>query len=298
MRRTMERLRRTMLFVPGGNERFLTKALGLPVDCVILDLEDSVSLDKKALAREALGEALKTADFGQKEKVVRINPLETEYGKPDIAVVTRGRPDMLLLPKVGRPEDVVACDTLITEAEKKAGLPPGSIGLMAMIETPLGIVNIDAIALASPRMEGLIFGAADYTRETRGTITPDRAELHYPMSRILLAARVAVIDDIDTPYFDITDPEGLQQHTQQAKDMGYDGKSIIHPSQVEVVNQIFTPTMDEVAHAKRVIKAFENARKAGKGVTQLDGKLVENVHVEMAQRILMIAEKVGLSRQD
>ena len=293
----MDRLRRTMLFVPGGNEKFLTKALGLSVDCVILDLEDSVSLDRKASAREAVAEALKTADFDPKETVVRINPLETEYGKPDIAVVTRGRPDVFLLPKVGRPEDVVACDALVTEAEKKEGLPPRTIGLMAMIETPLGIVNIDEIALASPRMKGLVFGAADYTRETRGTITPDRVELHYPMSRILLAARVAGIDAIDTPHFDITDPEGLRRHTQQAKDMGYDGKSIIHPSQVEVVNQIFTPTLDEVAHANRVIEAFETARKAGKGVTQLDGKLVENVHVEMAQRILMIAEKVGLSKQ-
>jgi len=293
----MERLRRTMLFVPGGNQRFLTRALGLPVDCLILDLEDSVSLDKKALAREAVTEALKTADFDRKEKVVRINPLETQYGKPDINVVTQGRPDMLLVPKVGRPEDVVGQDDLVTEAEKKEGLPPGSIGLMALIETPLGVVNIDAIALASPRMKGLLFGAADYTRETRGRITPDRAELHYPMSRILLAARVAGIDAIDTPYFDIKDPEGLRRHTQQAKDMGYDGKAIIHPSQVEIVNQIFTPTTDEVAHAKRVIEAFETARKAGKGATELDGKVVENVHVEMAQRILMMAEKVGLSKQ-
>jgi citrate lyase subunit beta/citryl-CoA lyase len=293
--RIMERLRRTMLFLPGGNQRFLTKGLGLAVDSLILDLEDSVTPENKASAREAVAEALTSSHFGDKEKVVRVNSLATDYGKSDIAAVTNARPDALLVPKVNRPEDVVAYDALIAEAEKNANLPPGGIGLMAMIETPLGVVNIDAIASACPRMRSLIFGAADYTRETRGRISPGRPELYYPMIRILLGARVAGIDAIDTPYFDIKDAEGLRRHTQQAKDMGYDGKTIIHPSQIDIVNQIFTPSTEEVTYARRVIEAFDKARAAGRGATQLDGQMIENVHLDMAQRTLRIADKAGLT---
>jgi citrate lyase subunit beta/citryl-CoA lyase len=287
-----------MLFVPGGNDKLLTKGLGLDVDSLILDLEDSVTPDKKASAREAAVEALRSADFAGKEKVVRINSLMTEYGKSDIAAVAGGSPDALLLPKVNGSEDILDYDTLVNEAEKSEGLSSGSIGLIALIETPLGIINIDDIASASSRMNGLLFGAADYTRETRGRITPGRLELYYPMIRILLAARVARIDAIDTPYFAIKDTEGLVRHTQQARDMGYDGKAIIHPSQVEVVNGIFTPTMEEVTYAKRVIDAFEEAKAEGRGATQLDGQLIENVHVSMAQHILWIAEEAGLTGQD
>jgi citrate lyase beta subunit len=165
---------------------------------------------------------------------------------------------------------------------------------MALIESPSGIVNVDAIASASPRMNGLLFGAADFTRETRGKITSERLELYYLMIRILLAARVAGIDAIDTPYFDIKDEEGLKRHVQQAKDMGYDGKALIYPSQVEVVNRTFTPTEEELEYARRVLEVFEKAKAEGKGATVVDGKLIENIHVAMAKRILMIAEKAGL----
>jgi citrate lyase subunit beta / citryl-CoA lyase len=293
----MERLRRTMLFIPGGNEKMLTKALGLDVDSLIIDLEDSVALEKKAFSREAAAEALIALDFGEKEKVVRINSLSTEYGRPDMEVVVKGKPDTLLFPKVSRSEDVIGYDKMLTEIEKKENLIPGRIGLMALIETPLGVVNIDAIALASPRMNGLLFGAADYTRETRGRITKDRPELYYPMIRLLLAARVAGIMAIDTPYFDVKDSEGLERHAQQAKDMGYDGKAVIHPSQVEVVNRIFTPSEGEIGYAKRVLEAFEKTKAEGRGATQLDGQLIENVHVAMAQHILKIAERTGLKEK-
>lgn len=288
----MERLRRAMLFVPGGNEKLLKKALGLEVDSLILDLEDSVALNLKTSAREAVAEAIRTLDFGNKEKVVRINSIRTEYGRADVSEVIEGRPDTLLLPKVNRPEDIIEYDALITEFEKREDLSLGSIGLIALIETPLGIVNIDAIALASSRLNGLLFGAADYTRETRGRITPERLGLYYPMIRILLAARVAGIDAIDTPYFDIKDAEGLARHAQQAKEMGYDGKAIIHPAQADVVNRVFTPSKEEVEYAQRVLEAFEKAKAGGRGATQLDGQLIENVHVVMAERILRIASKV------
>ncbi len=288
------RLRRTMLFVPGGNEKVLSKGLGLEVDGLILDLEDSVAPDRKASAREAVTEAVKGADFGRKEKVVRINALSTVYGREDIEQVVRGKPDTLLVPKVNGAEDIKAYDRLIAEVEEKEGLSAGHIGLIALIESPWGIINIEAIALAGPRMRGLLFGAADFTRETRGKITDDRLELYYPMMRILLAARVAGIDALDTPYFDIKDPIGLERHSRQAKAMGYDGKALIHPGQIEVVNRIFTPTQEEIGHAQRVIEAFQAAQKEGKGATQLDGKLIENVHVAMAERLLKIAKQAGL----
>jgi citrate lyase subunit beta/citryl-CoA lyase len=292
----MERLRRTLLFVPGGNEKVLSKGLGLEVDGLILDLEDAVAPDRKASAREAVTEAIRGADFGRKEKVVRVNALSTAYGPEDIEHVVRGKPDTILVPKVDGAEDIKAYDRLIAEAEEKEGLAAGDIGLIALIETPRAIVNIEAIALACPRMRGLLFGAGDLTRETRGKITADRLELYYPMMRILLAARIAGIDALDTPYFDIKDPEGLERHSQQAKAMGYDGKALIHPGQIEVVNRIFTPTLEEIAYAQRVIEAFQAAQKEGKGATQLDGKLIENLHVAMAERTLKIAEQAGLKK--
>ena len=289
----MERFRRSMLFVPGGNDKVLAKGLGLDVDSLILDLEDSVAAEKKSDARKAVAEALKVNDFGRKEKVVRINSLKTEHGGPDIDVVISGRPDTLLVPKVGQAQDILDHDARITEAEKREGLPSGTIGLIALIESPMGIVHIDEIALASPRMSGLLFGAADFTRETRGQITPDRFELYYPMMRILLAARVAGIDAIDTPYFDIKDSVGLERHTRQAKDMGYDGKAIIHPGQIEIVNRCFTPTAQEVEFARRVITEFEKAKAEGRGAIQIDGKLIEILHVEMAHRVLKMMESLG-----
>ena len=290
----MERLRRTLLFIPGGNEKVLSKGLGLDVDGLILDLEDSVSPDKKETARQAVAEALLTAEFGRKEKVVRVNALSTDYGRDDLEQVLRGRPDSLLVPKVDRAEDIKAYDQRMAEIEEKEGLPPGRIGLIALIESAWGIVNIESIALASSRMTGLLFGAADFTRDTHGQITADRQELFYPMMRMLLAARIAGIDALDTPYFDIKDPVGLERHVLQAKAMGYDGKALIHPGQVEIVNRIFTPSAEELTQARRVIEVFEKAKLEGKGAAQLDGKLVENVHVAMAERLLNIARQAGL----
>jgi citrate lyase subunit beta/citryl-CoA lyase len=288
--------RRNLLFIPGGNEKLLNKGLGLEVDGLILDLEDSVTPDRKASAREDVIKALITSDFGGKEKVVRINAFSSDFGPEDIEKVVQGEPDTLLVPKVNRDEDILIYDRFISEAEQKGGLPQGGIGLIALIETPLGIVNIDTIATATPRLQGLLFGAADFTRETRGRITEDRQELYYPLMRILLAARIAGLDALDTPYFDINDLEGLERHARQAKNMGYDGKALIHPAQVEIINRIFTPTQEEIKYAHRVIEAFQSAGAAGKGAVQLDGKLIENVHVAMAERILMLAAQGGLER--
>jgi citrate lyase subunit beta / citryl-CoA lyase len=291
----MEHIRRSMLFIPGGNEKLLGKGLGLEVDSLILDLEDAVAVSKKEEARKAVTAALQTRDFDHKEKVVRVNALSTEWGRTDIEEVIYGKPDLLLFPKVEKVDDILSYDRVVAEAEGKAGLPVGKIGFLALIESPLGIINIDLIAGSSPRLKGLIFGAADFTSETHGTITADRGELYYPLMRILLAARAFGLDAIDSPYFDIKDLAGLERHTRQAKDLGYDGKALIHPSQVEIINRIFTPTEEELTYALRVIEAFQSAQREGRGASQLDGKLIENVHVAMADRILKIA---GLTRKE
>lgn len=288
----MRRLRRTMLFVPGGNEKIASKAMEMKVDSLILDLEDAVRIEKKAEAREHVASILRVKQFGRKEKVVRVNPIGTEFWEEDLEKIVPCLPDTILFPKVERPDDIKQYESYIGRFEGKWNLPQGKIGMMALIESPLGVLNALSIALASPRMNGLHFGAADFTRETGGRITPSRIELHYPMMQILLAARAARINAIDTPYFDINDPEGLKRHALQARDMGYDGKAIIHPGQIEIVNQSFTPTREEVEFAKKVIVAFEKAKAEGRGAIQVDGKLIEILHVEMAHRVLEIMESL------
>jgi citrate lyase subunit beta/citryl-CoA lyase len=185
-------------------------------------------------------------------------------------------------------------DALMMEIEKEGHFPTGGVKLIPLIETPLGIINIDEIAMSTPRLTGLLFGAGDFTRETRGLITKERLELYYPLMKIVIAARAAKIDAIDTPYFDVKDPEGCGANAQQAKLMGYDGKAAIHPTQVDVINKVFTPTPAEVERAKKIIEVYRKAEAEGKGATQLDGQLIEHVHATIARRILKIAEKAGV----
>ena len=184
---------------------------------------------------------------------------------------------------------------MLEEAEKSAGIKTGSINLMVMVETPHGIANIDEIAFSSKRMKALLFGAADYTKEIRGRITAERLESIYPLNRILIAARCAGIDAIDSPYFNVRDEEGLISHTQFVVNMGFDGKSVIHPGQIPPVNRLFSPSEDEIAFAKKIIDAYEKAKEEGKGAIEVDGELVEQLHVDNARRVLRKAEKAGIS---
>ncbi|TET75089.1 MAG: CoA ester lyase [Candidatus Aminicenantes bacterium] len=282
-----------MLFVPGGNEKLLSKGLGLDVDAIIIDLEDSVAPQMKKEARMQVAEALNKEGFRDKEKVVRVNSLKTDFGYDDLTIMSESQADTLLIPKVDGPDDIKKVDSIISKGEKEGGTFHGNIELIALIESPMGILYADQIAFCNPRLTGLLFGAGDFVRETRGRITPDRKELYYPLSRMLLAARAANIDAIDSPYFNIKDPQGLEQHTMQARLLGYDGKAIIHPNQVEIVNRIFTPDDDEISLARRIIGAHEKAKAEGKGATTVDGELVENVHAVIAQRTLSIARKTG-----
>ncbi len=291
----MERLRRSMLFVPGSNEKMATKSLGIDADSLIIDLEDSVAPHVKKEAREFVKEFIEETDFGEKEVAVRINSPKTEYGNDDLNEMIQAQPYTLVIPKVEKGEELKELDMLMTQIEKQQNFPIGGVELMALIETPLGIINVDEIAMSTPRLTGLLFGAGDFTRETRGQITKERWELYYPLIKIIVAARAANIDAVDSPYFDVKDPEGCEVNARQGKVLGYDGKSAIHPSQVEVINKVFTPTPEEIERAKKVIELYQNAEAEGKGATQLNGQLIEHVHVTISKRILKIAERAGVS---
>lgn len=272
----------------------IEKAARSEADSIIMDLEDGVSPGQKVNARQQATAALKTLDFGDRERTVRINPLDTPLGRDDLFMVVQGAPDALVIPKVNRPEDVLEVDKLLTKAEERTQLPLGKTKLILLMETPAAIVRANDIAGCCGRISALIFGAADYTRETRGRITPQRLELLYPLSQLLLAARMAGIDAIDSPHFAIDDIDGLIQQAQMAAAMGYDGKAAIHPKQIEPVNRIFTPSLEEVAQAKKIIEAFEKAAQEGVGVIAIEGQMIENVHVAIARRTLRIAQKAAL----
>lgn len=288
------RLRRTLLFVPGISLKMITKGSGSPADVIILDLEDAVEFAKKSEAREVVAQALTELDFGEKEVILRINGLDTELGEADLKSCLQEKVQTILLPKVKQPEDIHQLSLLQNKYAGEKGIVPDTISIMAMMETAEGVLNAPAIARSSPRMSGFVLGAADLTKETRGKITESRIELLYPMSQILFAARAAGIDVIDSPFFNIKDQQGLEEHALQAMRLGYDGKAVIHPGQIEVVNRVFSPSPQDVERARRIIAAFETAQQEGKGVTTVDGELIEHFHAGQARRLLKIAEKAGI----
>ena len=289
-----KKLRRSMLYVPGSSEKMLGKALTLDTDALILDLEDGVAVSQKETARKQILQALKNVDFGEKERVVRINALVTEYGHADLESIVEGRPDAILIPKIYGPAEMLEVDSIITHLEAMNGTTPGQIKLMVMVETPAAILNLPAIACCTERATGLCFGAADFMKDTGGRITRSRREALFALTQMVLAARVAGIDAIDTPYFNIKDGEGLEETAQMVRDLGFDGKCIIHPSQVEPVNRIFSPSPDEIDYARKVIDTYKEAEATGRGTVALDGEMIEALHVELARRTLKIAERAGL----
>ena len=277
------------MFVPGGIPRFMEKGLASEADGLIIDLEDAVAAHRKAEVRDWVRNALLENDFGRREKIVRINELGTEFGHLDIMTIVEGRPDTLLLPKVNTPENVLTADAVITAAERRAGLEPGSVGLLALMEMPEGIEN----AMSCKRLTGLCFGAGDFTRETHAAITESRIELYYALSRILCAARAAGIDALDSPCINVRDQVANEREALQAMRLGYDGKQAVHPDQVAAINRVFTPSAEQIQFWVRAVQAYRESEQAGRGATTVDGRLIEMPHVEMAARILSIAEVVG-----
>jgi citrate lyase subunit beta / citryl-CoA lyase len=284
------RPRRSVLYLPGSNEKALAKARDLPADAIILDLEDSVAPDAKPAARERIVEALKAGGFGDREMLIRVNGVHTPWGEADLEAAAAAAPDGVLLPKVDGPGTVMHAARILRAA-------PDKTRLWAMMETPNAMLNAAAIAsiAADPvsRLEALVLGLNDLAKETRARLTPGRPAFTPWLSTCVAAARAHGCDVIDGVYNDIKDVDGFRAECQQALDFGFDGKTLIHPSQVDICNETFAPTAEEIAQAKAILAAFERPENHGKGVLQIDGRMVELLHAQMAKRMLSIAEAIA-----
>jgi citrate lyase subunit beta/citryl-CoA lyase len=281
-----------VLYLPGSNARAIAKARTLPVDCVVLDLEDSVAPDAKKAARTQVAEAVAAGGFAPREVIVRINGLDTAWWLDDVSAIAPARPDGFLVPKVSSPDDLehVADRLLDTGADH-------DIRIWAMMETALAMLNVAAIAASSKdvesRLVALVMGTNDLAKETRTRIVPGRDTMRPWLMTSIAAARAYGVDIIDGVYNDLTDAEGFARECAEARDMGFDGKTIIHPSQIEACNKAFTPSAEEVAQARAIIAAFERPENEGKGVISLDGRMVERLHADMARRTVAIAEAIA-----
>jgi citrate lyase subunit beta/citryl-CoA lyase len=287
------RLRRSLLFVPGTAPERIAKAAASPADAVVLDLEDAVVQAQKAKAREWVVAALRRVDFGGRERAVRVNPLDSPFGADDLAAVVPLAPDALLLPKVSTLGDLARVDRVVGRLEQDAGLPVGGIRFHLLVETVAGVLGVETLAAGSTRNAALLFGAGDLARETRARRTPSRLGELPALSQVLLAARAAGLDAIDTPYLTLRDPEGLETHARFAVDLGFDGKAVIHPAQLEAVNRLFAPSREDVEEAERTLAAYQAAEATGKGVLAMDGRMIDAAHVAMARQTLARARQVG-----
>ena len=279
---TTPRPRRSLLYVPGSNGRALEKARTLPADGLILDLEDAVAPEAKAEAREAVAVALADGGFGGREVLVRVNGPETPWHDADLAAAAGAHG--VVLPKVGEAGTVEA-------AAGKMG--EGGPAIWCMIETPLGVLRAAEIAGAGPRLAGLIMGTSDVTADLRANHRADRLPLLLALSQCVLAARAHGLAAIDGVHLDLNDEAGFQAACAQGRDLGFDGKSLIHPKTIAAANQAFGPTPEAVEHAARVVEAYEGAEREGRAVALLDGRLIEALHMREARRILAIAEAIA-----
>lgn len=289
------KLRRSRLYVPGNNPKMIPPSGLYGADVISLDLEDSVAPDNKIDARMLVAESLKVIDFGPSTEVtVRINPLSTTFGKADIREIVCQRLDGIYIPKVESREDVIQVDELVTELEEKRGIPIGKIKLFATLETAKGIMNAYEIARCSKRLEALTIGGEDLTADIGGERTSDGLAINTSRQLVILAAKAAGLQAIDTVYADFQDSEGLMAETKMVKVMGFDGKACIHPTQVEVINKAFDPTKEEIVHAVKVMHAIEEAKHRGLGVVALGNKMVDRPVAIKAERVLALAEAAEL----
>ena len=286
----MEKLRRTMLFVPGNNPGMLRDAHIYGADSIMIDLEDSVSINEKDAARLLVYNSLKTFDYGKTEVIVRVNALNTPYGRDDYEAIVRAKPDAIRMPKTETAQDVVDADALITEIEKAAGMMTGTVKLFAAIESAKGVLNAQQIACASSRLIGVALGAEDFVTDLKTNRSPEGIELLTARSMILFAARAAGIAAVDTVFSNVNDEEGFVSEVKLIKQMGFDGKSIINPRQIEIVNKIYTPTPEETEKAVKILEASAEAEARGSGVVSLNGKMIDKPVVIRAQRVLALAE--------
>lgn len=289
----MSQLRRTMLYVPGNNPGMIRDAGIYPADCIMFDLEDSVSLAEKDSARFLVHEALNKLRYPGKELLVRVNSLDSEYGIEDLEAIVSTGNAAIRLPKTDNAEDVKACDREITRIEKVHGIPEGKTRMMAAIESAAGALNAQSIALASKRLVGIAIGAEDYVTDLKTNRSPEGIELFFGRSMVLLAARAAGIAAIDTVYSDINNEEGFRKEVAYIKQLGFDGKSVINPRQIKTVHEVYTPTEKEITRSLAIMDAIAEANARGSGVISLNGKMIDKPIVERAQRVLDMARAVG-----
>lgn len=293
----MERLRRTMMFVPGANAAMLRDAPLYGADSVMFDLEDAVSLNEKDSARTLVHFALKTFDYSAIETVVRINGLDT-VGALDIEAMVLAGVNVIRLPKTETAQDIIDVAAVITQVEEENDLPVGTTKMMAAIESAEGVLNARDIAAASDRLIGIALGAEDYVTNMKTRRYPDGQELLFARSMILHAARAAGIAAIDTVFSDINDTDGFIAETTRIKQLGFDGKSVINPRQIPLVNGIYAPSKAEIQQAKEVIWAIREAESKGSGVISLNGKMVDKPIVERAERVIALAKAAKLITEE
>jgi citrate lyase subunit beta / citryl-CoA lyase len=291
----LARPRRSVLYMPGSNAKALAKAATLSADALILDLEDSVAPDAKEVARAQVADAVRADNYGGREVVIRVNGPHTPWGATDLAAAIAAGPDAILLPKV----DGAGAIMVVARAMREGGAPDKT-RLWAMMETPNAVLNAGSIAAvaADPasRLAVMVMGLNDLAKETRARLTPGRPTMTVWLARCVLAARAHGVDIIDGVYNDITDLDGFRAECAQGRDMGFDGKTLIHPGQIDICNEVFAPSAAEVENARAIVEAFASTENAGKGVIQINGKMVELLHADMARRTLAIADGIaGLS---
>jgi citrate lyase subunit beta/citryl-CoA lyase len=290
----MIRPRRSLLFMPGSNARALEKARRLPADGLILDLEDAVAPDAKATARDQIAAAVAAKGFGHREVLVRINALDSPWWLDDIAMAAKVKPDGILVPKVSSVQDLTAIADRLSDLNADM-----AIRVWIMIETARGVLHAEELAAQSHdsemRLAGFVFGPNDISRETGIRMLPGRATMIPMITHCILAARVHGLVVLDGPYSDIGNVDGFAQECAQARDLGFDGKTLIHPGQIDACNATFTPPADDVAQARAIIAAFERPENKGRGAIQLDGRMVERLHAEIAKKTIAIADAIELA---
>ncbi|HKA55964.1 MAG TPA: CoA ester lyase [Candidatus Binatia bacterium] len=295
----MSRLRRAVHFVPGANEKMLQKSLALPADSLVLDLEDAVTPENKDSARETVTRWLKQVNFGRQERMVRMNPLDTPWGVRDLEVTMQGPPDSYLVPKVRTKDDLFRIDTILSRMEREYGHPPGGVKLVVLAtETPRGLLNIRDFG-SCPRVDALSWGAEDLSaaigaRRNRDEHGQFLEVFRYARIMTLLAATAAGVQPLDTVFVDIRDADGLRRECQEGAWMGFTGKITIHPSQIEVVNEVFSPSPEDIAESRELLAAFEENRKAGRMAFSFKGQMVDVPHLTRARTILERARQAGL----
>ena len=285
------------MFIPGNHPGMMADAHIYGPDSIMLDLEDSVTLAEKDAARLLVYHALKTVDYGHTEKVVRINPLSTPYGKKDVEAAVKAGAEVIRMPKTECADEVRALEAEILKVEKEIGRE-GETRIMAAIESALGIVHAYEIATASPRMMGIALGAEDYSANLKTHRTAGGTELLLAREQMVVAARAAGIACFDTVFSNLDDMEGFRKEVELIRELGFDGKSIIHPSQIEIVNEVFTPSAKEIEKARAVVAAIRDARAKGSGVLSLNGKMVDRPVLLRAERTLALAHAAGVIEEE